>query len=386
MIDKNNIADQTKTRPRLLFVGAFPPDGKKIFGGNVTDCRSLMQSSFPKRLRLDLIDSTQISNPPPAFVVRLLIAIRRFFLFIVRFELGKPDAVLIFTGSGAGLVEKGLMGWYVRLRNGRSFLFPRGGGLLSHYANHRVVPGWIKLLLKSSEKILCQGVAWQELVTHGLGRPLNEAPVISSWTATPRLLSIGKARDRKTVCRPIKLLFVGWIEHEKGVMELLKAFRELMDENKYTLELVGHGKLFSTAETFVKENDLNTVVKLSGWKDGMELEKKLRDSDVFVLPSWIEGLPNAMIEAMAAGLCIVATSVGNIPEVIRNGENGLLVPPKNIESLKFAIKKVLINDELRTRLSINAYETAMERFSVERAVDRLIHAMFSNSYNKKNAC
>jgi len=110
---------------RLLFVGAFPPEGKKIFGGQVAGCHALMQSSFPERLELDLIDSTQVSHPPPPFLVRLLLAIRRLFIFVGRLERRKPDAVLLFVAVGASVIEKGAMSWYSRLRGVPTLMFPR---------------------------------------------------------------------------------------------------------------------------------------------------------------------------------------------------------------------------------------------------------------------
>ena len=73
----------TAARPRVLFVGAFPPPGAKVFGGMVTSCGALLQSSFPTRLDLDMLDSTQISNPPPGLAVRLLRAGRRCARFIL---------------------------------------------------------------------------------------------------------------------------------------------------------------------------------------------------------------------------------------------------------------------------------------------------------------
>lgn len=362
---------------RVLFVGAFPPKGKPIFGGNVTACRTLMQSSFPKRLDLDLIDSTQLSNPAPHFVVRLLLAMRRFLTFIIRFEKRKPDAVLLFTGSGAGFIEKGLMGWYTRIRHSRSFIFPRGGGLLHSYSSSRgVVPGWTKALFGSAEKIFCQGPTWREYVMRGLGRPEIDAPIIPNWTATDELLAIGKNRRLLPASGETRLLFVGWVEQEKGIFELLAAVRDLSDQGGYALDIVGHGRALPAARSFVKENGISDIVTFHGWLEGADLVGRYRDSDVFVLPSWAEGLPNAMIEAMAAGLCIVTTPVGNIPDVIEDRRNGILVPPRNTLALKIALGGLLTDEGLRSRLSGEAHETALQRFSVEPAVDIMIRAMF----------
>jgi len=375
----NRMSIQIPKKPKLLFVGAFPPSNRNIYGGNVTACKNLMQSSFPKRVELILIDSTQISNPAPPFFIRLFFAARRMLVFIYRFEHRKPEAVLLFTGSGAGFVEKGLMAWYTTLRNRKAFLFPRGGGLLNAYSRSGSVPKWVKILFRPSIKVFCQGETWRNFVLKGLGRQDADASVIPNWAATQQLLIIGEKRSVSVHAKPLRLLFVGWVEREKGIKELLTAFDNIARSYDVTLNIVGQGRLFAFVETFIKERGHCKIVKLSGWLIGNELEDAFRNSDVFVLPSWVEGLPNAMIEAMATGLCIVATQVGNIPDVIVDGENGFLVPPQDIDALVRTLQKVICDEKLRYRVSQKAHETAKQTFSVEKAVDKLIEEMFAES-------
>src|SRR6185295_10954214 len=105
-----------QARARVLFVGAFPPSGHPIFGGMVTSCRALLASTLPARVELVLLDSTQISNPPPSLPVRLLLAAVRCVRFVWLFERRRPDVVLLFVAVGASIIEKGAMAWYARLR------------------------------------------------------------------------------------------------------------------------------------------------------------------------------------------------------------------------------------------------------------------------------
>jgi glycosyltransferase involved in cell wall biosynthesis len=363
-------------KPRLLFVGAFPPKGSRIFGGVLTSCRILMQSSFAEKLDLIVVDSTQISNPPPVFAIRFLLAIRRFVTFIIKFEIGRPDAVLLFSGIGASLVEKGAMGWYARLRGRPAFLFPRGGELLRRYEASGTVPGWVKFAFASAKKVFCQGPAWQRFAVAGMKFSIANAPVIQNWTATQKMLDIGKQKDYRSGSQNLQLLFVGWLEESKGILELLEAVRELAKDHSFRVDIIGDGHAFERANRFVNENGLNHIVEFSGWQSGEALEEKFGRADVFVLPSWAEGLPNAMIEAMAAGVCVVTTPVGTIPDVVTDGINGVLVHPKNVEALAKGIRSVLVNDELRVRLSQNGYETALQKFSVEPAANALLTAIF----------
>jgi len=93
--------------------------------------------------------------------------------------------------------------------------------------------------------------------------------------------------------------------------------------------------------------------------------------DLFVLPSWAEGLPNSVLEAMAAGLPVVATRVGGIPEVIEDGVSGLLVAPRDSHALAIAILQVLKNERLAKQLGRSAKERVYTQFNFERLLSEL---------------
>jgi glycosyltransferase involved in cell wall biosynthesis len=99
-----------------------------------------------------------------------------------------------------------------------------------------------------------------------------------------------------------------------------------------------------------------------------------RDADIFVLPSWAEGLPNAMIEAMAARVAVVVSSVGNIPDVVSDGQNAVLVRPKDTGALVSALSHLIVDQERRDALAENGHFLADAEFSVEVAVSRLLAA------------
>jgi glycosyltransferase involved in cell wall biosynthesis len=91
----------------------------------------------------------------------------------------------------------------------------------------------------------------------------------------------------------------------------------------------------------------------------------LSAADVLVLPSRNEGQPMAVLEAMAHGLCVVASDVGGIPELVDDGRTGLLVPPDDVEALVAALRKVLDDDSLRAALGATARERVLEEFDVD---------------------
>jgi glycosyltransferase involved in cell wall biosynthesis len=109
-----------------------------------------------------------------------------------------------------------------------------------------------------------------------------------------------------------------------------------------------------------------------GWLYGEPLLQRYRDADVFVLPSHAEGLPNSMIEAMAAKLPVVVTSVGNIPDVIKHGVTGWLVEPNNVSELTRALSIALEDRSIMSALATAGQGKARAEFAVEPAVERLI--------------
>ena len=356
---------------KILIVGAFPPPDRKIFGGIVTSCQSLLESSFASQFDLILVDSTQISNPPPGVTLRGLLALRRFLIFLHKLISEKPQVVILFTAVGASVLEKGVMAWISRVLRIPVFIFPRGAALITTVANSNLHRIWVSAAMWGATHFLCQGPSWQRFATEMLAFPLDRAPIIPNWTATNRLLSIGEQRASTSATQIPQLLFLGWLEWEKGIFELLAACQALSPLYPFRLVIAGRGHAESDARALVAGSNLAGVIEFAGWVQGEALDALLSASDIFILPSWAEGLPNAMIEAMAAKMAVVVSAVGNIPDMITDGHEALLVPPKDVQSLKQAIERLLVDKSFREELAKRGHTFAHDNFAVEPAVAKL---------------
>ena len=363
------------SKPKILLVGAFPESNRKIFGGFLTVCNALLSSSFVKEFELLLVDTTQITNPAPSLLVRALLASRRVIQFLFHVLFSRPHGAIIFCSSGLSLLEKGLMGRITGIGGIPTILAPGGGALLKDHNQSRVLQFYSRIAFQKVDKILCQGKEWQQFLSSNFKRNIDDLPIVGNWTATRELLDIGKSRTYRKKVGKLNLLFVGWLDHSKGVIDLLEAIQSKNVIDHVLLEFVGEGNVSNEARKLVKDRNLGGSVNFAGWLHGEKLLKAYQKADVFILPSWMEGLPNAMIEAMSAGLCVVVSSVGNIPSTIRHLENGVLISPQSPPSIAEALVTLIKNDQNRIEMGKKAHLYASQNFSTELAVGKLTKAV-----------
>ena len=165
------------------------------------------------------------------------------------------------------------------------------------------------------------------------------------------------------------ILYIGSLKRVKGVDVLIKAFSSLNHNFKdLNLTIVGDGEERKRLKEMIHVQGLDSVVKDLVYVPYHLVKNQLSNALVFVLPSRSEGLPNVLLQAMAVGLPIVATQVGGVPSLIKNGENGLLVPADNPEELYNAIKRILQDHHLAKKLRVNSRRTA-EEYRVEKIVN-----------------
>jgi glycosyltransferase involved in cell wall biosynthesis len=115
-----------------------------------------------------------------------------------------------------------------------------------------------------------------------------------------------------------------------------------------------------------REKGMEHTVRMAGEVEPEQMKKWMWASDLFVLASHTEGMPNVVMEAMACSLPVVATAVGGLPEAVGDCDGAILVPPKNVDELEKAIMKVISNKQLREQMQIAARKRAKERFGGKR--------------------
>lgn len=177
-----------------------------------------------------------------------------------------------------------------------------------------------------------------------------------------------------------RVLFVGRLEYEKAPDVLLKAWQiVLKDHPDAELIMLGDGKERAELKGLLIEFGISDSVKMKGTVNNVR--DYLLEASVFVLPSRIEGVPIAMLEAMAAGVPVVVTPVGDIPDIIKDSENGIFVKPDDIEGLAETISELLSHPEKRKSLAKKA-QTTVRDFSIDKAGKKYIE-LYKELLNEK---
>lgn len=175
-----------------------------------------------------------------------------------------------------------------------------------------------------------------------------------------------------------RLLCVASFVEKKGIIYLLEALAAVCSKNPdVTLTLIGDGPLRPQFEEYVAEHRLTEVVKMSGYVSHSEMLELMPSFDLFIHPSVTaadgdkEGIPTVILEAMAGCLPVISTRHAGIPEVIVNGENGILVGERDAKALAEAILRLIANRDERSRLGVAARATIEQNFSVSRQTKKL---------------
>jgi len=281
----------------------------------------------------------------------------------------KPDIIHVNSSKAGGLVGKAV--WYYKLFSRRKphLIFTAHG-----WAFNEDRPPWqlslIKIFSKLTslfyDKIICVSQYDQKIAIENKIAPADKLVAIYNGIDIKAISFLSREQAQEKLLGQTSPLVIGTIAEwtkNKGLFYLLEAVKTISAD----VILIGSGENPDKEKMydFVKKHRLKNVY-LYEWID--EAVKYLKAFDIFVLPSFKEGLPYTILEAMAAQVPIVATKVGGVPEMIDNNINGLLVPSKNPESIGKKILKLINNPEIAQEMTQRAKEKVVKEFSLEKMI------------------
>ena len=209
------------------------------------------------------------------------------------------------------------------------------------------------------------------MLTASAGLRDRLAPFHRSVVFVPNGVDVNRFHPTENTSTSPVVLYVGLLSPRKGVVDLMKASQALRDKGiEHRLILLGgRPDEGDEAEAEVRAA-APSYAELPGSVPYEEVPQRMADADIFCLPSWYEAMPISILEAMASGLPVVATAVGQIPEVV-DDEVGELVPPNDPQQLGNALEGLLLEPELRQRKGAAARDRVAKGFSLDEGIDRI---------------
>jgi len=184
----------------------------------------------------------------------------------------------------------------------------------------------------------------------------------------PAILNNVEKLDYSSKNRRLKILFVGFFIPNKGILDILDLIVELDAECRYLFQFAGKGEL----EEEIKRLQVKfpKSIELIGWVEGEGKRQAYKEADILLLPSYREGMPIVILEAMASGLPVIATDIAAIPEQVNDGVTGLLFPPGNKERLKSCLYQ--FNDDEFRKSCADEAKKKVEDFALQRVFSDLV--------------
>ena len=238
-----------------------------------------------------------------------------------------------------------------------------GGGFAQFYEAEcgRARRGVVRFFLDRAAAVVVLSERWRTWMATATRNPRvicipNPVPVVEAWPV-PSHRNI--------------VLFLGRIERSKGIFDLLDVISALRAANpEIRLVCAGDGQL-EAVKQYVQHLAIGDAVDFPGWIGPKEKGALMSRAAVFVLPSYAEGMPMSLLEAMAAGLPVITTEVGGIPDVVTDGVTGFLFTPGDTGKLEQLLRMLLYDTQLAQRIALAAREIIRRRFSAEQVVPQL---------------
>jgi glycosyltransferase involved in cell wall biosynthesis len=257
----------------------------------------------------------------------------------------------LHSASKGSFIRKSIICIIGKLSGKKIVFHMHSGGFEYYYKNSGILKPYIKYILHSSDSIICLSKQWLEFYSKGMR--LSNVSVIGNP------VEAGNCEIKNSNIKTLRLLFLGKICDDKGIFGLidyLKTNRYFLDY-QIKLDIGGNGE-DERLMKLLNDPVLNKHIESHGWVNGEVKKKMICDCDIFILPSYVEGLPVSILEAMASSKPVIATNVGGIPSIVINNYNGWLIDPGAFHQLDIVFEQIFSNENICSKYSANSFREA----------------------------
>lgn len=357
-------ADEEPTCRSVLMVGT---DLAGI-GGIRTVVEGYIQAGL-----FDKIDCTYVTtHRPGSHWTKITTALSGWTRVAVRLVTLDAPLVHVHLSSYASFWRKSVVCLLARLARKPYLLHAHGSEFVQFYEQcGPLARRFVRRVLAQADLVLALSETWRTTLQEIA--PGARVEVLRNAVPLPTVDDLSRGGQSRYSDSQSTLLFLGEMARHKGVFELAQAFaRVTASFPGLRLVYSGTGSALEEVRQLGPRLELDGRMECTGWVELQGKRAALAGATIFVLPSYVEGMPMALLEAMSWGLPVIATPVGGVPEMITHEVNGLLVAPGDVAALAAAITRLMSDPPLRARLGAAARETIATRFSLNTAVERLL--------------
>lgn len=348
-------------RKKVLVIGSSLNDK----GGIVTVMKNIKESNLNKEFEFIHIDTYNTCNN----LERLKIYIVGIIKTIVKIFSGKIDVVHIHMSYKGSFYRKSIIILLVKLL-GKPIVLHMHGSCFKEFYNGlgTLQKKYCSYIFNKVDKLIVLSKSWKEFFE--LIIPEDKIEVVNNSIPINNL----QINIKKQLKEEVVFIFMGRLGQRKGIYDLLNVAEQISLDDKYKnrfkLIIAGDGEIDKVSD-IIRQKNIQDIVINKGWIDGDDKEKLLKEGDVFVLPSYNEGLPMAILEAMSYHLVCISTNVGGIPEVISHGLNGYIHKPGDTFQLFEYIKNTIDDNYNRTKMSEKSFERVYKNFNQEKELCKI---------------
>lgn len=351
-VDRKRIKMMGKDRRNVLMIG---PD-RSVHGGVSGVVNNYYAAGLDKLINLYYI-GTMVDGSKWK---KLVCAVKAYFRFLIK--LPKYDIVHVNMASDASYYRKSVFIRTAGICRKKIVIHHHGGSFMEFYEKELSDAGRrrVKKVLSMGDAFLVLGTAWKEFFGAVIGP--------DKITVFPNAIRLPVLEKKQYGVH--KILFLGRMCKEKGIGELLAVMPKIKE--KYPDVHLYLGGIWEDQGLQAEAARLKDCVTDLGWISGTEKENYLEECDIFVMPSYFEGQPVSILEAMANACGIAASKIGGIPDMITEGETGIFVMPQDTKTLEESLCRLLADPELCRMLGENARRKIGNDFSIEDNIKQLL--------------
>lgn len=309
------------------------------------------------RLTVHRIPALRLQQDRSTAIEQTLFILTASFWTLSLIPVFKPHASLAFFGIPSGAVT-----WLIQKLYKIPYVVSLRGGDVPGFRPydfdlyHKLLSPFLRKIWKDSSAIVANSNGLRDLALKFDSR--FEIPII------PNGVDLENIQAAERAWSPPRLLSVGRLVHQKGLDLAMHALADLKDK-EWEWMIVGDGPRMGALKSLAKKLGIDERIIFIGWQSREQLNEHYGRSNLFLFPSRHEGMPNAVLEAMASGLPVIASRIAGNEELVIDGDTGILFPSENVDLLRVALKKLLNDSSLCKQMGTASRRRVEEHYSWE---------------------